>query len=76
MVSYNLDTGLPRKYMKPIMVIIQEIKRNIIFRRYKRETTNGGIINYREERMLAHLLLIVQKLNCLRKYQGKNCVFL
>jgi len=56
--------------------IIQEIKRNMILRRYKRETSNGIIIHYGRSRLLAHLLLIIQKITSLRKYQGKNTLFL
>ncbi len=29
-VMYNIGTGVPNKYIKPIMVIIQEIRHNMI----------------------------------------------
>jgi hypothetical protein len=74
-VLYNMDTNVPIKYRKPIMETIQEIKRNMVFRRYKRETSNGGIINYGRERLLAHLLLTIEKLLSLRRYQGRNALF-
>jgi hypothetical protein len=75
MILYNVDTNVPSKYKKFIMEIIQEIKRNMIFRRYKRETGNGANIEYRRERLIAHLMLTTQKLASLRQYQGRNTMF-
>jgi hypothetical protein len=74
-VMYNIGTGVPNKYIKPIMVIIQEMKRNMILRRFKRETNNGVIINYNQDRLPAHLPLTVQKIQDLREYQGKKHEF-
>ncbi len=75
MILYNVDTNVPSKYKKFIMETIQEIKRNMIFRRYKRETGNGANIEYRRERLIAHLMLTTQKLASLRQYQGRNTMF-
>ncbi len=47
LVLYNITTGVPRKYCKIIMIVIQEIKRNINFCRNQRETANvGGVTIY------------------------------
>ncbi len=48
------------------------MKRNMILRRYKRETNNAVIINYNQDRLPAHLPLTVQKIQDLREYQGKK----
>jgi hypothetical protein len=56
------------------MALIQEIKRNIVYRRYTRETTNRAI-HCNCARLLAHPLITVKKLESLRKYQGKNNTF-
>ena len=72
MVLYNINDNLPNAYVKSITVLIQEIKRNIVFRRYKRETGNNAIIRYDRNRLLGHILITVRKLISLRKYQGKN----
>jgi hypothetical protein len=72
MVLYNINDYLPNAYVKSITVLIQEIKRNIVFRRYKRETGNNAIIRYDRNRLLGHILITVRKLISLRKYQGKN----
>jgi hypothetical protein len=34
-----MDVNIPRKLASTVMPLIQEIKINIVFRRYKRETT-------------------------------------
>ena len=62
MVLYNINDSLPNSYAKPITVLIQEIKRNIVFRRYKRETGNNAIIRYDRNRLLGHILITVRKL--------------
>ena len=77
LVLYNITTGIPGKYCKIIMIVIQEIKRNIIFRRYQRETANaGGVTIYPRERLLAHLSITIRKIFNLRKYCGKSNTFL
>jgi hypothetical protein len=77
MVLYNITGGIPSKYCKIIMIVIQEIKRNIVYRRYQRETAStGGAILYPTERLAAHLTITLQKIFSLRKYQGKSTTFL
>jgi hypothetical protein len=44
------------------MPLIQEIKRNIVFRRYKREAT-AYIPHYSRNRIAGHLLITIQKEN-------------
>ena len=69
-VMYNMDLNIPRKLASTVMPLIQEIKRNIVFRRYKRETT-AYIPHYSRNRIAGHLLITIQKLISLKKYQGK-----
>ncbi len=40
LVLYSVWAGAPGPCERAIMTLIQEVKRNIIYRRYKRETTN------------------------------------
>ena len=74
LVLYSVWRGAPCSQTGAIMALIQEIKRNIVFRRFKRETTNSAIRCDRA-RLLGHLLITVRKLESLRKYQGKNHEF-
>ena len=74
LVLYSVWRGAPCSQAGAIMALIQEIKRNIVFRRFKRETTNSAIRCDRA-RLLGHLLITVRKLESLRKYQGKNHEF-
>jgi hypothetical protein len=76
-VMYNITGCIPSKYCKIIMIVIQEIKRSIVYRRYQRETAStGGAIIYSTERLAAHLTITLQKIFSLRKYQGKSTAFL
>jgi hypothetical protein len=74
LVLYNVWAGAPDPCARAIMTLIQEVKRNITFRRYKRETTNI-IVRCSRTRMLGHLLAATKKLDSLWTYQGKNSVF-
>ncbi len=53
---YNISTGVPAKYTGDVMVLIQKIKRNIIYHRFRRETDGVGITRFDRPRLLAHLL--------------------
>jgi hypothetical protein len=57
------------------MVLIQEIKRNIIYHRFRRENDGVGITTFDRSRLLSHLSIPVQKICNLRKYQGKTYTF-
>jgi hypothetical protein len=72
---YSVTTGVPSKHVKDIMILIQEIKRNIVYRRFKRETLNVGVMTFGRHRPLAHLSITVQKIQSLRKHQGKTNTF-
>jgi fructose 1,6-bisphosphatase len=74
LVMYNIWMGAPCSRMGAIMALIQEVKRNIVYRRYTRETTKRAI-NCNCARLLARLLTTVKKLEILRRYQGKNNTF-
>jgi hypothetical protein len=74
-VLYNVTAGLPNKNVKNIMILIQEIKRNIVLRRFKRESTDTGVTIIGRRRLYAHLSIIVEKIRSLRKYQGKSNSF-
>ncbi len=43
MILYKVTNGLLSKHAKEKMNIIQELKRNTVHYRYKRETTNANI---------------------------------
>jgi hypothetical protein len=75
LVMYNISTNVPAKYTRDVMILIQEIKRNIIYRRFRRETNGVGITIFDRLRLLAHLSITVQKICNLRKYQGKTHTF-
>jgi hypothetical protein len=75
LVLYNVTAGLPNKNVKNIMILIQEIKRNIVLRRFKRESTDTGVTIFGRRRLYAHLSIIVEKIRSLRKYQGKSNSF-
>ncbi len=72
---YNVSAGVPSKYIKDIMILIQDIKINIMFRRFKRETSDVGVTTFERHRLLAHLSITVQKIRGRRKYQGKTNSF-
>jgi hypothetical protein len=75
LVMYNITTNVPTKYARDVAVIIQEIKRNITYRRFRRETSGVGITTFNRMRLLAHLSITIQKICNLRKYQGKSHTF-
>jgi hypothetical protein len=72
LVLYNVTSGIPAKYCKDIMILIQEVKRNIVLRRFKRETTDIGTTSFGRNRLYAHLAIVNEKIRSLRKYQGKR----
>jgi hypothetical protein len=66
---------MPAEYSKNIMILIQEVKRNIVLRRFKRETSDLGVTTFGRRRLLAHLSITVRKIRDLRRYQGKDNSF-
>jgi hypothetical protein len=54
------------------MILIQEIKRNIVLRRFKRETTDVRTTSFGRIRLYAHIAIVNEKIRSLRKYQGKS----
>jgi hypothetical protein len=74
LVMYNIWMGAQCGRANAIMALIQEIKGNIVYRRYTRETTNRAI-HCNRARLQVHLLITVKKLESLRNYQGKNRTF-
>jgi hypothetical protein len=75
LVLYNVTVGMPAEYSKNIMILIQEVKRNIVLRRFKRETSDLGVTTFGRRRLLAHLSITVRKIRDLRRYQGKDNSF-
>jgi hypothetical protein len=75
LVMYNITNNMPEKFTRDIAILIQEIKRNITYRRFRRETDGVGITTFNRMRLLAHLSITVQKICNLRKYQGKSHTF-
>ncbi len=77
MIMYNITGGIPSKYCKIIMIVIQEIKRSIVYRRYQRETASAGrVVVYSSEKIAAHLTITLQIILNLRRYQGKSTAFI
>jgi hypothetical protein len=71
-IMYNNNIqGLPRDCGDQLYILIQEIKRNIIFRRVKRITSNEGM-RVDHHRIKCHLILNIQRLISLREFQGKG----
>jgi hypothetical protein len=75
LILNNVTAGVPSKYIKNIMVLTQEIKRNKLLRRFKRETSDSGVTTFGRRRLFAHLSITVKKMRDLRKYQSKNYSF-
>ena len=76
-VMYNQDfKGIGKDHNKELGCLIQEIKRNIVYRRFQRETKLSlNNIIYDNARITAHLIIVCEKMLSLRKYQGKNILF-
>ena len=73
-VMYNLPIKkLEKRYESQISIFIQEIKRNIIYRRFLRcQNPNRNQIIYNKNRIAAHCTIICNKVISFRKYQNKN----
>jgi hypothetical protein len=70
-VLYNIYRApIPKQHEKQILEICQELKRNMIYRRYVRCTGARNII-YNRVRILGHILNALERLRALRRYQGK-----
>ena len=59
-----------------ILYLIQEIKRNMVLRRYIRATTGPSLINYNDHRIYSHLLLTIEKTIYYKKLEGHKHDFL
>jgi hypothetical protein len=71
-IMYNDQLqGLPKDCAGQIHTLIQEIKRNIIFRRCQRLVHNRGV-RVDRRRVGCHAIMNVQRLISLRAYQGKK----
>jgi hypothetical protein len=76
-VLYNTNLrNLTNIKNEQVLYLIQEIKRNIVLRRFLRETTGPGIINYNRIKIMAHLLIVVKKCIYQRKNEGYIYEFL
>ena len=73
-IMYNTEIkSLSKENRKVVATIIQEIKRDMIYRRFKRsENINLNNIRYDRRRILAHMLTIVRKVQRYKEYKGKN----
>jgi hypothetical protein len=70
-VLYNMyKAPIPAQHAKQIAEVCQELKRNIIYRRYVR-CTGGMNIVYNRNRILSHIFNALNKMGALRKHQGK-----
>ncbi len=61
MVPYNVWAGAPCSQARAIIAVIQEVKRNIVHRRYKRETTNN-VIHCNCTRLRGYVFITVRKM--------------
>jgi hypothetical protein len=68
LVMYIVTTSVPSEYVGDVMILLQEMKRNIICHRFKRKTSDVGTIMFERHRLLAHLSITMQKILSLRKY--------
>ena len=76
-VLYNLDINhLSPTKNDEVLYFVQEIKRSIIFRRYLRCTGQGGNVNYNENRIIAHLLLVLKKTLYQKQLEGSEYGYL
>jgi hypothetical protein len=75
-VMYNEKiAGLTGTFADKIHILIQEIKRNIVFRRCQRQIQNRNVrIDW--HRIRCHLVICMQRLIKLREFQGKSSVHL
>ena len=73
-IMYNTEMkSLSKGYRKVASTVVQEIKRDMIYRRFKRcENNNLNNIRYGRHRIIAHMLTIVRKVQRYKEYQGKN----
>jgi hypothetical protein len=71
LVIYNINDGqISNQYAPQIMSWIQEIKRDLIYRRYKRCT--GRMIHLDRSRLAGYLIITISKMISLYKFQGKK----
>ena len=73
-VMYNTNIkNLPEKMQKQIQMLIQQYKRNIIYKRYARCTNeNLNNIIFDKNRICAHWIILCKKFIAYKAYQGKD----
>ncbi len=68
---YNICDGqVPRQHASQVMAWFQEVKRDLIYRRYKRCT--GRAIQPDRTRLLGNLINTLGRMVSLYNYQGRN----
>ena len=76
-IMYNLDIkGISPTKNEQVLYLIQEIKRNLILRRYIRSTTGSGLTYYNLSRISSHLLITVRKSLYQRQTEGYSHEYL
>jgi thymidylate synthase len=71
-IMYNKNLqGITGSCADQIHTLIQEIKRNMVFRRCNRMIHNRGV-RVDQHRITCHLMLSIQRLIALREFQGKG----
>ena len=78
-VMYNMYVaGMEASGGGQLQLLIQEIKRMLIYKRYSRSTTGntGRAIAYDLPRIIMNIMIVTKKLISLRKFQGKDREFL
>ena len=73
-IMYNTEMiSLPKGHRKIAALVVQEIKRDMIYRRFKRcENISLNNIKYGRQRILAHMITIVRKVHRYIEYKGKD----
>ena len=73
-IRYNTEMkSLLKGHRKIAALVVQEIKRDMIYRRFKRcENISLHNIRYGRQRILAHMITIVRQVNRYMEYKGKD----
>ena len=76
--TYNVMYHIPphtieKEWIQTIMTVVSEIKRDIICRRLKRlQNPNLNNILYDTNRIISHIIITVNRVISLKKFQKKN----
>ena len=76
-ILYNMDISkLNNIHNDQILYLVQEIKCNMVYRRYIRCTRGKKIIRFNNTRILAHIMLVLKKTIYQNDLEGGDAAFL